>query len=167
MKPWIPLALVAGSLLASCQTTQQPLRPGLTRTAIAGTYSDIDSPAGDTKETELELAWGTFIESDNELGVKGSYLDNEVGSSSSTAWTAAVYGRHYFSTTGVLLPWVELDLGWTDDDSDSNFSYGAGLGLTQFISQGGAVEASFDYSDALGDVENSGFRFLIGYAIFF
>lgn len=167
MKAWIPLVLVVGSVLASCQTTQQPLRPGLTRTAIAGSYSDLDSPVGDTKETELELAWGTFLESNQELGVKGSYVDRELNGGSTDAWTAAIYGRYYFSTADVLLPWFELDLGWTDDRSDSNVSYGAGLGITQFISQGGAVEASFDYSDAFGDVENSGFRFLIGYAIFF
>lgn len=167
MRTWLPFAAVGIVLLGSCQTTQQPLRQGMTRTAIAGSYSDLDTPSGDSTELSLEGAWGKFYTSDQELGVKLAYEDLDSGAASMDSWTASIYGRYYASTTGVLLPWAEIDLGWTDTSRDSDFSYGVGAGVTQFISQGGAVEASVDYFDALGDIDTSGLRFLLGYAIFF
>lgn len=161
-------ALLAGlMLLGSCQTMQQPLRPGMTRTAIAASYSDLDQPGGDAKEMSIQGAWGTMWEADQEIGVKVSYDDLEVAGNSSDAWTAALYGRYYLSSSDIMLPWVELDLGWTDNDADSNVSWGAGIGLTQFITQGGAIEAGIEYLDSFGDVETSGLRLVVGYAIFF
>ena len=44
MKLCTPVVLAAVLLLGSCQTIQQPLRPGLTRTAVATSYSDLDTP---------------------------------------------------------------------------------------------------------------------------
>ena len=167
MKLCTPVVLAAVLLLGSCQTIQQPLRPGLTRTAVATSYSDLDTPAGDTKELAIHGSWGTFWESDQEIGVKVAYDDLEVSGASTEAWTLALYGRYYLATTEVLLPWDELDLGWTDNDRDSNISWLAGLGITQFVTQGGAIEAGVTYQDAFGDVDTSGIRFLIGYSIFF
>lgn len=163
----IPVALAALVLLGSCQTIQQPLRPGLTRTAVAASYADVDMPGGDSKEIAIDGSWGTFWESDQEIGVKVGYDDLEVPGSNTTAWTLALYGRYYLATTDVLLPWVELDLGWTDNDRDSNISYAGAIGVTQFVSQGGAIEAGIQYEDAFGDVDTSGIRLQIGYAIFF
>ncbi|MCH2102031.1 MAG: outer membrane beta-barrel protein [Planctomycetes bacterium] len=163
----IPVALVALVLLGSCQTIQQPLRPGMTRTAVAASYSDLDLPNGDTKEVALNGSWGTFWESDQEVGLKVGYDNLEVPGSSTDAWTLALYGRYYLSTTDALLPWVELDLGWTDSDRDSNVSYAGAIGLTQFVSQGGALEAGIEYQNAFGDVDTSGIRLQIGYAVFF
>jgi hypothetical protein len=167
MKQWLPAALAATLLLGSCQTVQQPLRPGMTRTAISASYSDLDQAGADTKELNIQGAWGTFWESDQEIGLKVGYDDLEVNGSSSEAWSLAMYGRYYLATTNTLLPWVELDLGWMDNDADSNILWSAGVGITQFVSQGGAIEAGIEYIDTFGDLETSGLRLLMGYSIFF
>jgi hypothetical protein len=162
------LAALAGMLLLpSCQTTQQHLKPGMTRTAIAFSYSDMDTPAGDSTDLALEGAYGQFFESNQELGFKLGYNDSELGPASTESWILSVYGRYYLATQEALLPWFELDLGWADSDAGSGVAWSAGAGITQFVTQGGAIEASIEYQDLTGDADTSGIRAMIGYAIFF
>ena len=121
----------------------------------------------------LELAYGSFFKADQELGVKLGYNDSDEnlsgpgGKSSSTDRLVAVYGRYYLATQEILLPWLELDLGWADNDVGSGLGWSAGAGVTQFITNGAAIEASLDYQDFAGDMDTSSFRFLLGYAVFF
>ena len=164
----ISLAAIAGMLLLpSCQTTQQHLKPGMTRTAIAFSYSDMDTPAGDSSNLMLDAAYGQFFEANQEIGFKAGYNDAELGGSSSEAWSLALYGRYYTATQEALLPWVEVDLGYVDNDAGGGALVSAGVGLTQFVTQGGAIEAGLDYQYMTGDADTNGFRALIGYAIFF
>lgn len=162
------LAALAGLLLLpSCQTSRQHLKPGMTRTAIAFSYSDLETPAGDNTDMALEAAYGQFFEADQELGFKAGYNDTEMAGSSSDAWTLSIYGRYYLATQEALLPWIELDLGWADTDAGGGVAWSAGAGLTQFVTEGGAIEASIEYMDQTGDADTSGIRALIGYSIFF
>jgi hypothetical protein len=167
MKITFSLALLAATLLGSCQTTQQTLSQGMTRSGLAFGYSDLNTPTGDATETNLSVSTGSFFEANQELGVKINYDDLSAGAASNEQWMVGLYGRYYMATRDIYLPWFELDLGWADNDADSNLAWGAGVGVTQFITQGGAVEASLEYQDTLGDLDSSGFRILIGYSLFF
>jgi hypothetical protein len=170
MKIVLLAALTGALLLPSCQTTQQHLKPGMTRTAVAFSYSDMSTPApvGDSTNLTVEGAYGTFYQADQEIGFKVNYSKNETELTGSTdQWMLAMYGRYYLATQEALLPWVELDLGWADATAGSGFAWSAGVGITQFVTEGGAIEASIDYQDITGDADTSGFRALIGYAIFF
>ncbi len=158
------LALLA---LASCQTTQQTLRPGMVRSGAAFSYSDLDVAGTDVTALDLQVSTGTFFEANQELGVNLGYHDLDAGATSFSTWDLALYGRYYLETSAALLPWFELDLGWADNDVDSAFLWAAGAGISQFMTQGGAVEAALEYESVGGDVDTSGFRILIGYSLFF
>jgi hypothetical protein len=167
MKTTLFAPLLAFLLLGSCQTTQQSLTQGMTRSGLAFSYADLSTPGGDTTQTNLAVSTGSFFEANQEIGVKVNYDDLNAGTASNSEWMLALYGRYYMATRDVLLPWFELDLGWADNDVASDFAWGMGVGMTQFITQGGAVEASLEYQDTLGDAATSGFRVLIGYSLFF
>lgn len=167
MKIVLLAALTGAMLLPSCQTTQQHLKPGMTRTAVAFSYADMSTPAGDSTDLTVEGAYGTFYQADQEVGFKVNYSDSELAGASTDQWVLAMYGRYYLATQEALLPWFEIDLGWADATAGSGFAWGGGVGITQFVTEGGAIEASIDYQDITGDADTSGFRALIGYAIFF
>ena len=66
-----PFALLTALLLLpSCQTTQQPLKPGMIRTGMAFSYQDTSTPGAESTDMALELAYGSFFKADQELGVK-------------------------------------------------------------------------------------------------
>ncbi|MBC8405492.1 MAG: hypothetical protein H8E15_09715, partial [Planctomycetes bacterium] len=82
MKIVLLAALTGAMLLPSCQTTQQHLKPGMTRTAVAFSYADMSTPAGDSTDLTVEGAYGTFYQADQEVGFKVNYSDSELAGAS-------------------------------------------------------------------------------------
>lgn len=186
MKNTLALAFALPLLSVSCSMFQgggsaAAFQGGMQRSSIGvnqyrSTTLDSPAPTADVDTTSLSVNFthGWFVMPELEVGGKLAYTDSEVGTTDSTMYDLAAYGRWYFDITSRLRPWAQasfgignLEVGAADDDSTT---WTIGGGVTDMISDDIALDLGLDYRSTswdTADSEDTGFFLTAALSVFY
>jgi len=161
-----------------------PFAEGMQRSAIGvNQYSTrtIETPGAadvDSDALSVNFTHGWFVMPELELGGRLGYGSTEVGTTDTTAYDIAAYGRWYFDTTSNMRPWAQASFGignaevksggTTTDDDSTTFTLGGGI--TDMISDDVAVDLGLDYRATAwdtADTDDNGFFLTVALSIFY
>ncbi len=148
MKKIIVIAL-GWVLASSCFAS---LLPAETREIGLSGVIDFDTPSG--RLIDLNVFGGYFIADYLEIGLKGSYRDDD----DSTFWSIGPHGEYNFDIGTELVPYLGLSLDYAHcdydalDSSDSALVIGFQAGAKYFITEYFALDAAFVFEHANSDL---------------
>lgn len=136
--------LVAGAVHAAS------LKQGTQEIVVEGLF-DPDAP-GD-QQLDLSITYGQFIQDNLEVGVEGSFSDNDLLST----YGIAGFAEYNFDQGTELVPFVGAGIGWINTDPDEGSSEDAvavsvSAGVKYFLAENVAIRADVTYTWASEDV---------------
>ncbi|MCH2113197.1 MAG: hypothetical protein MK213_10090, partial [Planctomycetes bacterium] len=140
--------------LGSCQFARgTPFGSGSARATLSGHLMDTTSTVGGVyrDSNALSLTTGAFATPDTEVGLDANWMEIDEGTLQAVDRGIGLYTRYWFHTKGSSRGWMEGSVGYGEmnynQETDSNMYWGLGLGVTQFMTETGAIEYGFDYTD--------------------
>ncbi len=150
------LTLISAALCLSCAASNGPqFKSGTVRSAFSSSWNTVETSnsQGESKAERIgfNASTGAFLTPTMESGVNLDYLKTRYSANPSTIGAASWYGRYWFQTHGNVRSWAQAEAGYAKlqafGSQADNWFYSGSAGITQFITQNGAVEFWLEYSD--------------------
>lgn len=165
------LAIVAATAIAA-PAMAVTLTQGTHEIGMAGTY-DSDTSLG--SDFDLALKYGYYFWDNIAVGGMVGYADNDARST----WDLGAYGEYNFAMDGDWVPYVGLNLAWSETDpaageKNDAFVTTPNTGVKYFFnsSVAGFLQLNYDiatediYTDEDGNLEDQNLGFVLGLRVY-